>query len=64
MQFLRKCVKIIYINAKVGGIMYKIFIVEDDSAIAQAVKKHLDGWGFDVKIAEDFREIAADYERF
>ena len=44
--------------------MYKIFIVEDDSAIAQAVKKHLDGWGFDVKIAEDFREIAAEYERF
>ncbi|MCI7759045.1 MAG: response regulator transcription factor [[Eubacterium] saphenum] len=44
--------------------MYKIFIVEDDSAIANAVKKHLDGWGFLVKIAEDFREIAAEYERF
>lgn len=44
--------------------MYKIFIVEDDSAIANAVKKHLDGWGFLVKIAEDFHEIAAEYERF
>ncbi|MGN0640745.1 MAG: response regulator transcription factor [Oscillospiraceae bacterium] len=44
--------------------MYKIFIVEDDSAIANAVKKHLDGWGFLVKIAEDFRKIAAEYERF
>lgn len=44
--------------------MYKIFIVEDDSAIAQSVKKYLDGWGFLVKIAEDFREIAAEYERF
>ena len=44
--------------------MYKIFIVEDDSAIANAVKKHLDGWGFLVKIAEDFREIAAEYKRF
>ena len=44
--------------------MYKIFIVEDDSAIANAVKKHLDGWGFLVKIAEDFPEIAAEYARF
>ena len=44
--------------------MYKILIVEDDSAIAQAVKKHLDGWGFLVRIAEDFREIAAEHERF
>ena len=44
--------------------MYKIFIVEDDSAIANAVKKHLDGWGFLVRISENFREIAAEYERF
>ena len=54
----------IYRNSKVGEFMYKILIVEDDSAIANAVKKHLDGWGFLVRIAEDFREIAAEYERF
>lgn len=53
-----------YRNSKVGEIMYKILIVEDDSAIANAVKKHLDGWGFLVRIAENFREIAAEYERF
>lgn len=44
--------------------MYKIFIVEDDSAIAQAVKKQLNGWGFLVGTAENFREIALEYERF
>ncbi len=44
--------------------MYKIFIVEDDNTIAQAVKTHLEGWGFAVKTAEDFREIEAEYNAF
>lgn len=44
--------------------MYKIFIIEDDETIAQAVKKHLESWGFEVKIASDFRKIVLEYEDF
>ncbi len=44
--------------------MYKIFIAEDDETIAQAVKKHLESWGFEVKTACDFREILSEYEAF
>ncbi len=44
--------------------MYRIFIIEDDSTIAQAVKMYLEGWGFEVKTAENFREVAAEYEEF
>lgn len=35
--------------------MHRIFIVEDDAAIAAALQKHLTTWGFDVRCAEDFR---------
>ena len=44
--------------------MYKILIIEDDETIAQAVKKHLESWGFEVKTAENFREILHEYEDF
>ena len=29
--------------------MHRIFIVEDDAAIAAALQKHLTTWGFDVR---------------
>lgn len=44
--------------------MYKIFIVEDDFDIANGIGTHLEGLGFEVKIAEDFRDIAAEYSAF
>lgn len=44
--------------------MYRIFIVEDDKTIANAVKKHLEGWDYEVKIAENFKNITAEYATF
>ena len=37
--------------------MYRIFIVEDDAAIAEAVKKHIAGWGCEAGCAEDFSNV-------
>ena len=44
--------------------MYRIFIVEDDKTIANVVKKHLEGWGYEVRIAEDLKNITAEYAAF
>lgn len=41
--------------------MYKIFIVEDDEVIASAVKKHLEGWDYQVKCSEKFSNIMHDF---
>lgn len=40
--------------------MHRIFIVEDDAAIAAALQKHLTTWGFDVRCAEDFRNVLTE----
>ena len=29
--------------------MYKIYIVEDDEIIARTIKKHLEGWDYEVR---------------
>lgn len=44
--------------------MYKILIIEDDKTIANVVKKHLEGWDYEVKIAEDLRSITSEYAAF
>lgn len=44
--------------------MYRIFIVEDDKTIAHVVKKHLESWDYEVKIAEDLKNITAEYAGF
>lgn len=44
--------------------MHRIFIVEDDAAIAAALQKHLTTWGFDVCCAEDFRNVLAECTAF
>lgn len=44
---------------------YKIFIVEDDEVIAGSIKRHLEKWGYEVRCAENFKEIVkevSDYE--
>lgn len=37
--------------------MYKILIVEDDFTIAEALKKHLSQWGFEVECMTDFQNV-------
>lgn len=44
--------------------MYRIFIVEDDPGIAGAVERKLKDWGFDVKCAENFRKVLAEFEEY
>lgn len=43
--------------------MYRILIVEDDSTIAEALKRHLEGWDHETVIAEDFKNIMAEFIR-
>lgn len=44
--------------------MYRIFIVEDDRGIAQAVETQAVQWGLDAKCAQNFRDILADFAEY
>lgn len=44
--------------------MYRIMIVEDDAVIAGAVKKHLENWGYEVRLAADFKNVLAEFAAF
>lgn len=44
--------------------MYKIFIVEDDEAIANAVRKSLEAWDYEVKCCGDFRNVSGEFSEF
>lgn len=44
--------------------MYKIYIVEDDSSIASAIKQQAEMWDFTVKVAQDLRNILAEFASF
>ena len=37
--------------------MYRILIVEDDRTIAQALKRHLSGWDYELYCVEDFKNV-------
>ena len=39
-------------------------IAEDDSVISSSVAKHIEKWGFDVHISEDFLNIKGEFEEF
>lgn len=39
-------------------------IAEDDSVISSSVARHIEKWGFDVHIAEDFLNIKGEFEEF
>lgn len=41
--------------------MYRIFIVEDDPALARLMKKQLEPWGYEIILASDFRNITAEF---
>ncbi len=42
----------------------KIYIVEDDAAIAKAVARHIEGWGCETMITRDFQNIVEEFLRF
>lgn len=44
--------------------MYRIMIVEDDEAIARAMERQIGGWGFEVRCAENFRDILPEVKEF
>ena len=41
--------------------MYKVFLVEDDETIAKMVKNHLEKWDYEVRIAQKFDRIMAEF---
>ena len=44
--------------------MYKIFIVEDDPVIAQAMKGSLESYGWEVRCADEFADIISQFVFF
>ncbi len=44
--------------------MYKLFVVEDDRGIAEAIKAQAEMWDFSVCLAKDFRSITAEFSAF
>jgi len=44
--------------------LYRILIVEDDSVIAGAVRRHLESWGYDVACAQKFDAVLAEFVAF
>lgn len=44
--------------------MYKLFVVEDDRGIAEAVSALAQNWGFEVKCAENFRNVMSEFASF
>ncbi len=44
--------------------MYKIYLVEDDGGISSEIKRQAQTWGYQVKVAEDFKNITAEFTAF
>ena len=44
--------------------MYKLFIVEDDAGIAEAIKVQAEMWNLEVRCAENFRNVLAEFADF
>lgn len=44
--------------------MYKIFIVEDDRALAAAMQKQIEAWGHQVRCAKDLRAVMEEFAAF
>ena len=43
--------------------MYRIFVVEDDAALANAMKKQLEAYGNEIILAESFTDITGEFRR-
>lgn len=44
--------------------MYKIFIVEDDKALAEQLQKAIAMWSYDVCCVRDFQNVSGEFEEF
>ena len=44
--------------------MYKIFLVEDDDAIAGAVARHIASWGWEVRRAADYTSVVGEFTAY
>lgn len=44
--------------------MYKILIVEDDTVIAKAMKKHVETWGYEAEYVTDFKDVLSKFVSF
>ena len=44
--------------------MYKLFLVEDDDGIAEAVKKLGMSWGLEGEVCRDFANVTARFAEF
>jgi len=44
--------------------MYRIFLVEDDFALAEAMKKQIEGYGNIVGVVQDFQQVVEEMEAF
>ena len=45
-------------------VMYKIFLVEDDFALAEVLKKQLESYGNEVKCVSDFQSVSKEFEEY
>lgn len=44
--------------------MYKIFIVEDDPGIAEAIARQAAAWGYETRTVENFRAVTSEFAEF
>ena len=44
--------------------MYRIFIVEDDTGIAEGIKRQAEAWGLEVRCADDLRNVMGEFAAF
>ncbi len=44
--------------------MYRLFIVEDDGGIAEALKNRANMWGMEAKICDDFMNVLREFAEF
>ena len=44
--------------------MYKILIIEDDMAMAQAIEKEMKAWGNDARYVTDFQNVLSEFARY
>lgn len=49
---------------KGNGKMYRIFIIEDDFSLAQAMKQQIESWGNAVKVSSDFQNVISEFEEY
>lgn len=44
--------------------MYRIFIVEDDFAMAESMKKQIESWGHEVCLVQDFNNVLEEFDAY